>query len=314
MIKGNTDRCICRFGGGIKGPLLIGIGAIHGNEKAGVQAMQLLEKMLEVEPITNPAFEYKGAFVGLIGNMEAYHLNQRYIQVDLNRIWLEDRIDIAANNPNLLNEEKERSLLITAILAEIEKYEPTETIILDLHTTSSDGGIFTIPPMDTRSIEIARSLHAPVITHMLDGVKGTMINYLSGRVMQDSTVSSLVFESGQHNDPISINRSIAALINCMKAIGAVSREHVENIHDEILITYSEKLPKLSKLIYKHHITPQDQFVMNPGFKNFQKIEKGEILASDRHGLVSAPCSGLMLMPLYQNQGAEGFYIIEPKMN
>jgi succinylglutamate desuccinylase len=50
------------------------------------------------------------------------------------------------------------------------------------------------------------------------------------------------------------------------------------------------------------------FKMFPGFQNFSPIRKGEPLATDRHGIVYAPNGGCILMPLYQGQGNDGFFI------
>ena len=47
-----------------------------------------------------------------------------------------------------------------------------------------------------------------------------------------------------------------------------------------------------------------------GFINFQHIEEGKVLAIDHGEVVKAPVSGNIFMPLYQNQGADGFFIIE----
>ena len=52
--------------------------------------------------------------------------------------------------------------------------------------------------------------------------------------------------------------------------------------------------------------------MNPGYSNFQMVKKGDLLAEDKNGEIRAPNSGILLMPLYQKQGQEGFYIIEDK--
>ena len=39
------------------------------------------------------------------------------------------------------------------------------------------------------------------------------------------------------------------------------------------------------------------------------MHKGQALAVDREGPVTAPQSGLLLMPLYQRQGDDGFFIV-----
>ena len=46
------------------------------------------------------------------------------------------------------------------------------------------------------------------------------------------------------------------------------------------------------------------------YRNFDKIYKGELLAHDAHGEIRALCDGLILMPLYQKQGSDGFFVIK----
>ena len=50
--------------------------------------------------------------------------------------------------------------------------------------------------------------------------------------------------------------------------------------------------------------------MLPGFINFQPIEVGTPLATENGQVITSPYAGNIFMPLYQNQGADGFFIIE----
>jgi succinylglutamate desuccinylase len=50
--------------------------------------------------------------------------------------------------------------------------------------------------------------------------------------------------------------------------------------------------------------------MRPGYVNFQPIQQGEHLANDTTGPVLAPEDGLILMPLYQPQGSDGFFVVQ----
>ena len=295
------------------GPLFFVFAALHGNEHAGVEALKLVHKMLEVEPITNPIFEFKGKVVGLIGNISAVEKGVRYIDEDLNRMWENENVQhiMAKSNPSCNSEEKELKSLIDTINNEIEKYKPEEIYVLDLHTTSSHGGIFAIPNTDSRSLELAQNLHTPVILNMLSGISGTTLHYFNSSLPIEASTTSVTFEAGQHNDKLSVNRCIAAVVNCLRSIGCVKDTDVENIHDQLLISYSKNLPRLSKLIYKHEIEPEDGFVMESGFENFDAVKKGRILGHDHSGHVRASADGLLLMPLYQKKGNEGFFIIQP---
>lgn len=60
--------------------------------------------------------------------------------------------------------------------------------------------------------------------------------------------------------------------------------------------------------YRHVIAPEDGFQMEPGFRNFQPIRRGQVLAKDRSGKIEARETSLILMPLYQTLGDDGFFL------
>ena len=306
-----NERYIGSYTGDEKGPLLIVFGAMHGNEPAGVKALDLMFKMLEVEPITNPDFQFCGKLVGLVGNVRAKAQGVRYLNRDLNRQWTPENVEYVKNTAaeNLDEEELEIKELLEAVNYEIETYQPEKLVILDLHTTTASGGIFSIPQDNPESVRIAVELHAPVIQGLLKGIRGTTLHYFTNENFKPETVA-VTFESGQHDEQLSVNRAIAALTNCMRTIGCVQESHVENRHDSILMEYSKGLPKIAKLITTHSILPGDDFKMLPNYKNFQPVKKGDVLAYDKNGKIEAIEDGLILMPLYQKQGEDGFFLIK----
>ena len=56
--------------------------------------------------------------------------------------------------------------------------------------------------------------------------------------------------------------------------------------------------------------PNDSFKMRPNYQNFQPIKKGETLATDKNGSIQSPEDCLILMPLYQPQGSDGFFLVK----
>ena len=50
--------------------------------------------------------------------------------------------------------------------------------------------------------------------------------------------------------------------------------------------------------------------MRPGFRNLQPIRHGEQLANDLKGPILATETGRVLMPLYQSQGEDGFFVVK----
>jgi succinylglutamate desuccinylase len=305
-------RIVGSYTGQEKGPLLICLGGTHGNEPAGIQALDILFKLLELEPESNPAFRFAGRIIGLKGNLRAIEKGVRFLEKDLNRLWTPENVQRILKAPlhALQAEDLEVRELHDLISMEIETYQPDRVILLDLHTTTAYGGIFSIATDDPESVRIAIELHAPVMKGFLEGIRGTTLHYFNEQNLGVPTVA-VCFESGQHQETLSVNRAIAAIINCMRTVGCVRAEDVENRHDALLIEYSRGLPKVSELVFTHTIQPGDRFRMVPGYQNFQEIKEGEILAHDKNGPVKASEDSLLLMPLYQKQGDDGFFLIRP---
>lgn len=291
---------------------MICIAGMHGNEPAGLRALESIFYLFDMEPTLNPSFSFKGRIVGLRGNLRALREKVRYLQKDLNRQWKSITIQRVLSTPvdELEAEDLELRELYETIMVEIERYQPDDLVILDLHTTGAEGGIFAIPAESPGSLELAVNLHAPVVKGMFMGIKGTLLKFFVHH-LKDISLRAVAFEAGQHDDVLSVNRTIAAVINCMRTIGCVKAEHVENRHDKLLIDFSSGLPKVSDLICRYGVRPEDEFRMLPGYSNFQEVKEGELLAYDRNGPVHSPMDGLILMPLYQKQGEDGFFIIRP---
>lgn len=309
--KLHRERLIGIHEGEVNGHLFIALGSIHGNEPAGVLALQRIFKMLEVEPQRNPAFSFKGTFVGLVGNMQAAQKKQRYLKEDLNRILTPRRVNRVLNTPThqLENEDLEIHQLISSVRFLIQKFSPKKITVLDLHTTTANGGYFTVSANDQESERIALGLYSPVVRGILSGIGGTTSHYFSTENLGLPT-SCLAFESGQHNDPISVEYAISAIVNCFRSLGCVSPLDVDAKHDNLLMHNADKLPKLVEVIHAHHITEADEFVMRPGYKNFQPVQKGEWLATDSNGKIYSPHEALILMPLYQKQGSDGYFLVK----
>lgn len=309
------ERIIGKYTGPSRGPLLICLAGMHGNEPAGIRALEQLFQMLEIEPVVNPDFKFQGRIVGIRGNLAALAAQQRFLDKDLNRQFTPEKVSRIRQTPAvaLKTEDLELKELIETVEREIADYDPDHFYLLDLHTTTADGGIFAIATDDTTSVRIGIELHAPVITGMLKGIEGTTMHYFNTENMGVPTVA-VTFEAGQHEDPLSVNRSIAAIVNCLRTIDCVQSEHVENRHDQLLQDYARYLPKVAHLIKAHRIRPNDGFTMLPGYKNFQKVKKGETLAYDRKGPIQAEVSARILMPHYQEKGDDGFFLVKAEKN
>ena len=97
----------------------------------------------------------------------------------------------------------------------------------------------------------------------------------------------------------------------LKWLGAIeNHDHPwEDNYRELLKSFNADFPHLVKVLFRHIVEPQYQFRMKTGYANFQPIQKGEHLSDSVDGPVHAPIGGLIFMPLDQQDGNDGFFIV-----
>jgi succinylglutamate desuccinylase len=91
------NRIIKEYIGEKNGPLFIVFGAMHGNEDAGVKAIERVFELIDEEPSKNPNFCFHGKMVGVIGNLKAYEKGIRFLVKDMNRYWKKAHIEFIKN-------------------------------------------------------------------------------------------------------------------------------------------------------------------------------------------------------------------------
>lgn len=312
MSQPHSERIINTFEGTLPGPLLIVIGALHGNEPAGVRALEMVFEALELERRDNPDFQFQGKLVGIIGNLQAFLLHQRFLEQDLNRVWTAEFLEEAkaSKAEDLKAEGRETLHLFELIQAECQSGKTEKVVFLDLHTTSADGGVFSIPTDEDESLQLAQHLGAPAIIGLQESISGTLLGFAKNGSFSASRPLCVAFESGQHESPHAITRSAIAIVRCLRTLGCVNDRALLDFSASLVLPFLANLPPVVRFRYAHHIEAEDGFKMRPGYVNFQPIQQGEHLADDVHGPVLSPDNGLILMPLYQAKGSDGFFIVQ----
>ena len=294
-----VDRLIGKIKGKPNGPTIVFFGGIHGNETAGVFALkEVFEKIKETQVV--------GTIYGISGNLKALKTNQRFIDKDLNRVWLKENLSQLENKTNLNNEEREQQELYR-ILKHILKEEEGPFYFIDLHTTSSK----TLPFITINDALINRKFSSlfpvPVVLGIEEYLDGPLLSYINqlGYV-------SLGFESGQHDDLSAITNNVAFIFLSLIYAGALEQGEVQNFHDyyDILVNASDQDKEVYEVVYLHRLLKTKNFKMKPNFKSFQNVKKGEQLATEENKTIESPYSAKIFMPLYQQKGSEGFFIIK----
>jgi predicted deacylase len=288
-------RVLLAFRGEAPGPTLVAVAALHGNEPAGLQALERLGERLRAAGGLR-----RGAVVGMVGNRRASALGRRYLDRDLNRLWEMSPADAAT-----FREGRERREL-TRALAELRRSSPGPLHVVDLHTTSGKGPAFTIVPASPWGRAEADALPVPRITGVFTSLRGTFGGWLDRH-----RIPNLILEAGAHGDPESVTRAEAVLRILAERLGLAGPRWLDT--DEarrVLARGVEGIPPVLQVRHRHPIVPDDEFRMAPGFGNLEWVPEGTLLARDRRGPIVAPFDGWLLLPLYQRLGEEGFLLAE----
>lgn len=287
------------------GPTLIAIGGVHGNEPAGVEAILAVLESLASDPAS-----LRGEFVGLTGNRIALSRGRRFIDVDLNRIWSYDgqgsaRAELRRELGLDLVEVREQVDLRQAIV-EVAKRATGPVYVLDLHTTSGEGAGFTAIGDTLANRRFASAIPVPLVLGLEELVDGTLLEFLD-----ESGFVSAVFEIGQHEEAVAGRRGVAGILIGLAAAGLLDGERDSRVARarRYLTAATRSLPRIVEMRERHAIRVGDRFRMLPGFKNFQPITAGQTLAEDRDGPVLSDRTGRILMPLYQELGDDGFFLV-----
>ena len=295
------ERVIGTFEGQQPGPLVIFIGGLHGNESAGIKAIRRVFQTLEEEKL-----HINGKILGVVGNVQAAEQNVRFIDYDLNRCWLNGQIQYLKSKGFKKSEDKEAYELYK-LIEEAEQGEYTSKIIVDLHTTSSDKGNFIVIPEDEAQHPVVKALRLPTVVDLDLYLKGTLLKYFHKRGFL-----SFAFEGGLIGSSKALLLHTSGIWEVLRVAGSLQfPDNIEfSIYQNTLESIAEDLPSRVKVLYHHWVEEQDKFSMYPGFENFQFVEQGKLIAKDKKGDILSPCDGLIFMPLYQESGNDGFFIVD----
>lgn len=287
------------------GPCVVFVVGMHGNELASVLAAE--------QWVNTTAYKQaKGSIYILKGNVRALIENQRFIDVDLNRIWSKEHFYEAnlprnPNMPNLPHEYKELIGILNLIYEIISKHKNQPLYFFDLHTTSSQSVPF-IPFNDSLANRaLAEHFKVPLILGIEEFLDDTFMSFIN-----DLNYPALAFEAGQHEDSLSVLRHACFIKLSLHYAGLlfISNEERLSCHKQISGVVEAHQSGFFDIRYRHNVHPDVQFQMNLGYRSFQEISKGQNLAKDMRGDIKSPTSGLVFMPLYQSQGQDGFFVIK----
>ena len=295
---------IASIRGSEPGPTLIILGSIHGNEPAGTQAADRVLSQLGAL-----GSRLRGEVLLLTGNTRALDRKVRYVDTDLNRIWTAANIQTIkqtiksgnAAHPNLSEALEQRELLVE--LENAFARARGEIFFVDLHTTSAPGKPFATVGDTLRNRRFALNFPVTIVLGLEEQIDGTLLEYVNNR-----GVITMGLEAGQHDAASSTDNHEAVIWIATVATRNLRRQDVPELESRVALLTRTGGRRVVEVRHRHAISPHDEFKMEPGFTNFQPVRRGQLLAHDRKGEITARETGLVLLPLYQGLGDDGFFL------
>lgn len=305
MRTGALERVLGTVSTGERGgPLVLVTVGIHGNEPAGLHAMRRVLRDLGRAEVA-----LSGRLAAFVGNRAGLARNVRYVDEDMNRLWSRGRVDaLRRAEPAADSTERgEQRELLDLLETELSAADGGVTH-LDLHSTSGVGPPFTVIAGPDSSREAANALGVTLLLGLEAIIEGTLIEYLGS--LGHTTV---LIEGGQNEAPVTIDHHESAVWSMLVHSGVVRERDVPR-YEELrsrLLGGAVGLPNELEIAYCHRLEPEEQFRMLPGYSNFDPVVEGQLLARSGPHLeheVRAPWTGTLLMPRYQGQGLDGFFL------
>lgn len=293
-----SDHLIGSVRGKYGSPTIIVFAGIHGNEKAGVIALENIMKTIQKNELS-----FRGNFYAVKGNLSALQSNQRFVDIDLNRIWTRSRVRNLSKETSTITEIEEQKSLYN-LIKEIITYNSGPYYFLDLHTTSSKTIPFITISDSLNNRRFTAKFKLPIILGIEEYLDGPLLTYLNefGHI-------SLGFEAGQHDDSTSIQHCESFIWMALVKSRCISKRRLSSYNTYKAVLQKYKSSSFYHIKYKYSIAEDECFKMRKGYVNFQKITKKEALATSDGTSIKAMDSGKIFMPLYQDQGEDGFFII-----
>ncbi|PWL39379.1 aspartoacylase [Flagellimonas aquimarina] len=293
-------RIIGHLKGEKDGPTVVFFAGIHGNEPAGIFALKhvMRELKLQQRPIL-------GQVYAIAGNLRALEKQTRFIEEDLNRIWLPKKMNHIQQKRTRLNDDENELLELHDLLNKIIGESTAPFYFIDLHTTSGETSPFVVLNDSLLNRKFASNYPLPIILGIEEYLEGALLSFIN-----ELGYVSLGYESGQHDEISAINNCIE-FINLTLALTTsvgFSKSELTLLNKGVLKS-GKVSNKFYEIYYQYTIKKGNNFKMLPGFVNFQKIPKGKEVALDNDDILKAKGNRQIFMPLYQNQGSEGFYYI-----
>jgi len=256
-----------QFIGKQKGPCVVIMGSVHGDEKIGVHIIKLLKHILPKQKIL-------GEIYLVFGNPKAYQNNSRYIDCDLNRLF---------GSKQGKGYEKQRALELKPILQKTD-------YLLDIHSTIKPSVPFIFCQNNKNHLKFATLFNTKYIVSPKNIYLPTDLNSCTDNYTDKYGGIGLTYETGWQQDKQENNTVLENIKIFLKTLGVA-------FMDKPINPNTKKTMLLS--IYGSVIPQTKNFFFTKNFENFSFITKNKCLANDNKKKILVPHNSYIIFPKKQ---------------
>ncbi len=304
MSRVRAEHLLGIYDQGLPGPLFLLFGGIHGNESAGVEAIALLLEALRARQLP-----FRGRLVAIRGNVRAGERGERYLDRDLNRLWTRNeiaRIEGTAET-ELCSEERELLEILELVRDELGERGAScdELHCLDLHTSSADGAPFSCMADTLRNRKLAFAFPVPAILGLEETLDGAMLD-----MFYEMGAIAVAFEGGRHDGVDTVRNLESACWIALVAARCLAESELAEYSESYarLRSAASGIPRVMEVLHREVLVEGDAFQMMPGFSSFDRVARGTALAVKNGNTLTTPRPSILLLPLYQGQGSDGYFL------
>ena len=295
LAYGHTDSefPLYQYDGGISSYTIHLSGLIHGNEVGSLPTLIQL-----IESLETGAISFGGKINITLGNPEASKVNRRFIDADLNRLFLQNQ-PIEQRDTH----EGKRARAMMPILEECD-------LILDLHQTMLPSAMpFYIFPNTPLSLAIAEAIGGTNAYIDATPTDNAPKYQCADEFVWRQGKPSLTLELGEvgfHQPATHASRT--AVQNLLKLIDTLIKSDLITADPKILLSAIQS--KQTETLSWYQTVHREPYAsstlrLKPGLINFHPVQKGEKLSADNSPLMTAPCNGRVLFPKYPRRDVHG---------
>src|SRR3989338_5819368 len=261
------------------GPRVAIIGAMHGNERTGVEIVQRLKGEF-------PEDTLNGQLLLIIGNPNAYEQDTRFVEEDLNRLFSEkeERVICEMKAEILATLERKRAKKLMEVLRGVD-------VLIDIHATIRPSVPFVYCEATPRHLEIAECFDVPYIVSPEPDFRPPDLFSSADNFVDRHGGIGVTYESGWHKHSKDADQIFVDLIHVLEHVGIIPSSHEVVSRKEL-----QKAPHQLR-IYRDIFSQTDHFsFLDAEIANFHFVKKGEVFAMDEDKPISAPRDSYVIFP------------------